>query len=101
MPRVCSSIYDLTITCIIRCQTNLNYQLSIHFQLPNLTFKKSHFSDFSILISFAFQCERTELEPGDEIDNDCDGKIDEEVRDGKDNDGDGEIDEDLELVSWN
>ena len=38
------------------------------------------------------------MELGDELDNDCDGKIDEEVRDGKDNDGDGEIDEDLELV---
>ena len=37
--------------------------------------------------------------PGDGIDNDCDGKIDEETRDGIDNDGDGQIDEDLELVS--
>ena len=36
---------------------------------------------------------------GDIIDNDCDDRIDEEVRDGKDNDGDGAIDEDLELVS--
>ena len=33
------------------------------------------------------------------MDNDCDGKIDEEVFDRKDNDGDGKIDEDLELVS--
>merc|ERR1712168_318500 len=33
------------------------------------------------------------MEPGDGLDNDCDGKIDEEVRDGKDNDGDGKIDE--------
>ena len=37
--------------------------------------------------------------PGDGIDNDCDGKIDEETRDGIDNDGDGQIDEDFELVS--
>ena len=36
--------------------------------------------------------------PGDGIDNDCDGRIDEEIRDGKDNDGDGDIDEDLEFV---
>ena len=40
----------------------------------------------------------TEQVPGDSLDNDCDGRIDEEVRDGKDNDGDGKIDEDLELV---
>ena len=36
---------------------------------------------------------------GDGLDNDCDGKIDEEIKDGKDNDGDGSIDEDLDLVS--
>ena len=45
------------------------------------------------------QCVRTAVVPGDGIDNDCDGKIDEEVRDGKDDDNDGEEDEDLELVS--
>ena len=44
------------------------------------------------------QCKETEQVPGDSLDNDCDGKIDEEVRDGKDNDGDGKIDEDLDLV---
>ena len=32
------------------------------------------------------------------MDNDCDGKFDEEILDGKDNDGDGRIDEDLQLV---
>ncbi len=32
------------------------------------------------------------------MDNDCDGKIDEEIRDGKDNDGDYLVDEDLDLV---
>ena len=44
------------------------------------------------------QCKLTRVVPGDGIDNDCDGRIDEEVKDGKDNDGDGDIDEDLELV---
>ena len=39
------------------------------------------------------------MNAGDGLDNDCDGRIDEEVFDRKDNDGDGEIDEDLELVS--
>ena len=34
----------------------------------------------------------------DGIDNDCDGKIDEEQRDRKDNDRDGRIDEDLGRV---
>lgn len=33
--------------------------------------------------------------PADGIDNDCDDRVDEEVRDFKDNDGDGLIDEDL------
>ena len=37
--------------------------------------------------------------PGDGLDNDCDDKFDEEIRDGKDNDGDGRIDEDLQLVN--
>ena len=35
---------------------------------------------------------------GDGIDNDCDGKVDEEINDGLDNDGDGNIDEDLDQV---
>ena len=37
--------------------------------------------------------------PGDGVDNDCDGRIDEEVKDGKDDDGDRVIDEDLQLVN--
>ena len=44
------------------------------------------------------KCENTETSPGDDIDNDCDGQVDEEVKDGKDNDGDGRIDEDIDLV---
>ena len=35
---------------------------------------------------------------GDQKDNDCDGRIDEEVQDSLDNDGDGQIDEDLSTV---
>ena len=42
----------------------------------------------------------TQQQPGDGLDNDCDERIDEEIRDGKDNDGDGRIDEDLDLVSF-
>ena len=45
------------------------------------------------------QCKLTATVPGDTLDNDCDGRIDEEIRDGKDNDGDGDVDEDLDLVS--
>ncbi|KAK6959284.1 HMCN protein, partial [Biomphalaria glabrata] len=33
--------------------------------------------------------------PGDNIDNDCDGAVDEELANGKDDDGDGKVDEDL------
>ena len=40
-------------------------------------------------------CEVTTGTPGDGVDNDCDGQIDEEFPDGKDDDGDGLIDEDL------
>ncbi|XP_063413689.1 IgGFc-binding protein-like isoform X1 [Mytilus trossulus] len=39
-------------------------------------------------------CQTQKMQYGDEIDNDCDGEIDEEECDGKDNDGDGRIDED-------
>ncbi|CAC5424205.1 unnamed protein product [Mytilus coruscus] len=35
--------------------------------------------------------------PGEILDNDCDGLIDEELPDGKDNDGDGKLDEDLAM----
>ena len=41
----------------------------------------------------------SEAEPGDGIDNDCDGTADEEDQDQKDNDNDGDIDEDLKLVT--
>ena len=44
------------------------------------------------------QCKQTITSPGDSLDNDCDGEIDEERRDGKDNDGDGLVDEDLRKV---
>ena len=37
--------------------------------------------------------------PGDGLDNDCDGRFDEEIQDSVDNDGDGLIDEDLQLVN--
>ncbi|XP_062574881.1 IgGFc-binding protein-like [Saccostrea cucullata] len=39
-------------------------------------------------------CQAEAMSPGDEIDNDCDGEVDEEDCDGKDNDADGRIDED-------
>ena len=45
-----------------------------------------------------FQCRLTKTKPGDLIDNDCDGKIDEEKLNGEDDDNDGQTDEDLELV---
>merc|ERR1719242_2460423 len=42
-------------------------------------------------------CVPTSTTPGDVVDNDCDGAVDEEANDGIDNDGDGQIDEDLAL----
>lgn len=37
------------------------------------------------------------MKPGDKIDNDCDGNVDEEMSNGVDDDGDGKVDEDLGL----
>ena len=47
-----------------------------------------------------YQCVKTRTSAGDGIDNDCDGKIDEEKKNGKDDDNDGKIDEDLDVVNW-
>ena len=44
------------------------------------------------------KCVRSAAKPGDGLDNDCDGIIDEEVKDDKDDDNDGETDEDIKLV---
>ena len=48
--------------------------------------------------NFFTQCWISVTIAGDGIDNDCDGKIDEEIQDKRDNDGDGFIDEDLSEV---
>ncbi|XP_067945012.1 uncharacterized protein [Watersipora subatra] len=42
-------------------------------------------------------CTNVRMVSGDGIDNDCDGKIDEEMSNGVDDDGDGKVDEDLGL----
>eukprot|EP00058_Branchiostoma_floridae_P004052 XP_002589540.1 hypothetical protein BRAFLDRAFT_97038 [Branchiostoma floridae] len=47
------------------------------------------------LARIAAPCSPTAAGPGDGLDNDCDGRIDEELLDGQDNDGDGDVDEDL------
>ena len=60
-----------------------------YFDLQTLTFHL----EYSHL-----QCEKTATVAGDEVDNDCDGRIDEEIRNKKDDDGDGKVDEDLALV---
>ena len=53
---------------------------------------------FTLLHLTFHQCQKTETAAGDGIDNDCDGRIDEEKLNGKDDDADGTIDEDLEMV---
>ncbi|KAK3764432.1 hypothetical protein RRG08_040028 [Elysia crispata] len=42
-------------------------------------------------------CSPTSPVAGDTVDNDCDGRVDEEALDNVDNDGDGQVDEDLAL----
>ena len=46
----------------------------------------------------SLQCRKTPMVLGDGLDNDCDGKRDEEILDGKDNDGDSYKDEDVAAV---
>jgi len=41
---------------------------------------------------------RAVIIPGDGLDNDCDGRIDEEILDGMDDDNDGLIDEDTQFT---
>ena len=53
----------------------------------------------SLLHPFHSQCQPSEMVAGDGLDNDCDGKTDEEKLDKIDNDGDGKIDEDLQVVN--
>ena len=47
---------------------------------------------------FLVQCRKTAMVIGDALDNDCDGKRDEEILDGKDDDVDGYKDEDVAKV---
>ncbi|XP_068676392.1 uncharacterized protein [Montipora foliosa] len=62
--------------------------------------KKSDFR-FSFPAGFKYdlglkaECVRTKMIGGDKVDNDCDGKTDEELSNGRDDDGDGDVDEDL------
>ncbi len=52
-------------------------------------------------VNYLLQCRKTAAKPSDNIDNDCDGKIDEERINGKDDDDDGLIDEDFIKVRLN
>ncbi|KAK0062039.1 properdin, partial [Biomphalaria pfeifferi] len=45
-----------------------------------------------------YTCENTSMEPGDQIDNDCDFEKDEEIANGLDDDYDNLFDEDLEAT---
>ncbi|XP_078660061.1 IgGFc-binding protein-like [Branchiostoma floridae x Branchiostoma belcheri] len=47
------------------------------------------------LARIAASCSATAPVPGDRQDNDCDGRVDEELLNGRDDDGDGLVDEDL------
>ena len=61
--------------------------------------KYEYRSSFPIGFKFDFGvksgCSETETRGGDKIDNDCDGRTDEELANGKDDDRDGRVDEDL------
>eukprot|EP00058_Branchiostoma_floridae_P010579 XP_002596067.1 hypothetical protein BRAFLDRAFT_66202 [Branchiostoma floridae] len=49
------------------------------------------------LSRIAASCSTTTPVPADRVDNDCDGRVDEELLNGIDDDGDGLIDEDLAI----
>lgn len=57
-----------------------------------------HRESFGFPVGLTFKdpgCKQSHMIPEDGIDNDCDGRIDEEISNNKDDDGDGRIDEDL------
>ena len=68
------------------CQFNQNYAVKAWIEVKTN-------------IPHLLQCRKTAAIPSDNLDNDCDGLVDEEVIDGLDNDGDGFVDEDFIRVS--
>ncbi|XP_062574882.1 IgGFc-binding protein-like [Saccostrea cucullata] len=67
--------------------------------IGGLVFGKAKIESYGFPIGLLTQpvnsgCNAKAMSPGDEIDNDCDGEVDEEDCNGKDDDADGRIDED-------
>lgn len=60
-----------------------------------LDFRFSFPAGFKYDLGLKPECVRTKMIGGDKVDNDCDGKTDEELANGRDDDGDGDVDEDL------
>ncbi|XP_068676713.1 uncharacterized protein [Montipora foliosa] len=60
-----------------------------------LDFRFSFPAGFKYDLGLKPECVRTVTIGGDKVDNDCDGKTDEELANGRDDDGDGDVDEDL------
>ena len=60
-----------------------------------LDFRFSFPAGFKYDLGLKPECVRTVTIGGDKVDNDCDGKTDEELSNGRDDDGDGDVDEDL------
>ncbi|CAC5407630.1 unnamed protein product [Mytilus coruscus] len=74
--------------------TNIN-----HTVVGGILFGKAKLESYGFPVGLLLKpvnsgCQARAMEYGDEIDNDCDGEVDEEKCDRKDDDGDGRIDED-------
>lgn len=100
-PSECSSIADFFFSvCSMRLISGVYkiYHQSFTEPFALVMYGTWHRESYGFPAGLRFNspgCQPSHMSPEDQIDNDCDGKIDEEIFNNKDDDGDGRVDEDL------